>query len=646
MAFSEQDSMQSLSVAEGLVLPGYFRRDRQGIYIDLTQLPSAQEIERIIDRIFGAGFLLRGLEYENFQSLLYGSGDFGGLVAILLAREIAVFPEERLSLYRTLKIDTDQAEYLFEPVQIERKIEVPLFEIGEDGEPVQIGSEEQLECEPTQLDFDEFIAFCWNKGLRFGIDAAKVRRLLAVTHPERVVIAHSQPATEGRDAGVEEQTKALHRSNSPRLLPDGRVDLGQYANRFPQIQKGTLLLMKTPRQLGSSGRELDGTVIEPRLPDDFELSALAGANTHVERQNDQEYLIASISGFLNIDTQTNQISITEKIVNREGVNARTTGNLILEGDEYEEYGEVQEGRIVEGKSLNFHANVYGRVASTGGRILIEQNLAGGMALNRDGDIEVRGIASNAVLRCARGIIRVQRAENSVLVADRVEIESAFQCTILAEEIVIKMAASCTVGGKRVHLEETRCRGSEENLISMLMPDLKGFEHLQTEEQKYLAECEKMMEQLRHGLANMTNQPELQHYLVVAGKLHRKEIKLTPAQQASWQQMGARMAPALKRIKQARDDVAALETEISTINERLADIQAQKEKASAGIQCTLDRINGETRVRPLVVLLESPPLTRMSPRDLRLHLRNPVAGERMIFSASSGEHFAWEHAMPL
>lgn len=634
---------QTVSIVDELILPGYIRREPEGVYVDLTQLPSSQEFERIIDRVFAAGFYLRGLDYKNFQSLLYGTGDFGGLIAIRLADEIAIFSEERQSLYRSVKITDDVAEYMFEPIEIEKRVEVPLYEVGEDGEQIQVGVEQMIERERAHLEFDEFIAHCWKKGLRFGIDSKQVREKLNAQHAERMIIARSLPPTEGKDAGVEEQTKALHRSNAPRLLPDGRVDLGQYANRFPQIHKGTLLLMKTPRVLGEAGRNLDGSNIEPRLPDDFEMSSLAGEGTHVERYNEREYLVASISGFLNIDTQTNQISVTEKIINREGVSSRTTGNLTLEGDEYEEYGEVQEGRIVEGKNLSFHADVFGRVASTGGHILLENNLAGGMALNRDGDIEVRGMASSAVLRTARGTIRVQRAENSTLVADCVEIESAFQCTILAEEIIITTAAACSIAGKRIHIGNIQEKGAEETLISMLMPDLRGFEHLQADERKYLGECEKMIEQLRLGLSAMTSQPELQHYLVVAGKLHRKEIKLNPKQQADWQQLGIRMAPALKKIKQAREDIAALEAEISSIKERIENFEAQKQKASEGIRCSLENVSGDTRVRPLTVLLDAPPITRMSPRDLRLHLRTPVPGEKILFSGNSGS-FTWQNEM--
>ncbi len=641
MSLSPSTSPPSAAEECELILPGYIRRETGRVVVDPAQFPSKQEFERIIDRIFAAGFFLRGLDYPVFQSLLYGKHCPVSSAGIFLAQEIAVFAPERQSLYHPLKITEDQAEYLFEPVALERPYEVPLFETGEDGQDIQVGVEQRMERIPTELDLDEFVAHCWKNGVRFGIDCKRVRELLQVKHPERAVIARSLPPTEGKDAGIAEQTKALHRSDAPSLLPDGRVDLSHYANRFPQIHKGTLLLMKTPRQLGEMGRRLDGQPIEPRLPNDFDIQTLAGEGTHIERYEEREYLVASISGFLDIDAQTNRISVMEKIINREGVSTRTTGDLILEGDQYEEYGEVQEGRNVEGKNLVFHADVFGRVSSTGGNILIDSNLSGGMALNRNGDIEVRGMVSNAVLRSAHGAIRAQRVENSVLVADYVEIESAVQCTILAEVIVLGTAAGCTIGGKRVSIGELRDHGPDDTMISMLMPDLKGFERLQAEERKYLAECEQVNTRLQQNLCTMTNEPEVQQYLVLAGKLQRKEITLSPQQKVKFQQLAAHLAPTLKRIKQTRDDYAAMQLEISGVHERIDKIEEQTRKASDGIGCHLDKVQGVVRVRPLVVLLDAPPLQRMSPRDLRVHLRNSVAGEKMLFSGNASR-VSWQH----
>ncbi|MGE5386361.1 MAG: flagellar assembly protein A [Betaproteobacteria bacterium] len=626
-----------------LVLPGFIVSTPDGVHVDMSRLPSPTELERIVDRIFITGHLLRGLDYQRFQEALYAlEPPTEGLVRI--AAEIVEFPPERRPLYRPVKMAGEQAEYMFEPAQLEKTIMVPLFTTGDDGVEFQSGVEEQTIFEPTSLDFDEFIACAWGQGLKFGIDAAKVRDLIASGRTERTVIAHARPPTKGVDAGILEQSDALHRNNAPARRADGRVDLQQFTNRFPQIREGTRLLMKTPRLLGLPGRKLDGASIEPDLPADLDLETLAGEGTRIERDDGCEYLVADHNGFLDVDTATNKISITVKIINREGVSARTTGNLVLEGDEYEEYGEVQEGRTIQGKSLTFHVNVYGKILSTGGTIQIEQNLVGGMAANREGDIIVKGLASNAHLQTAAGVIRVARAENAVLVADRVEVEWAAQCTILAETVEIGTAQGCAIAGKCVHIAVTQDHSGEETLVSMLLPDLSGFDRLQENDQRYIGECEDMIAQMKRGLSVLASHAETQHYLSMAGSLRRKEITLTPQQQSQWQQMVAKMAPIMKRMQRARDDIAALVTEVATVRERIAKYEADRRDAGCNIECKLDEVHGDTRVRPKIIPLDAPPLARLSPKELRAKLRGLTPGEPSLFVDNSGS-FSWSLLEP-
>jgi uncharacterized protein (DUF342 family) len=100
---------------------------------------------------------------------------------------------------------------------------------------------------------------------------------------------------------VREQTLALHRDDSPAILANGRIDLGFFKNHFPQVAEGTRLLQKMPRRLGQPGRDIDGSVLEPELPRDFEIEDLAGPGTRVERNAKGEFLVAARDGFLNID---------------------------------------------------------------------------------------------------------------------------------------------------------------------------------------------------------------------------------------------------------------------------------------------------------------------------------------------------------
>lgn len=69
---------------------------------------------------------------------------------------------------------------------------------------------------------------------------------------------------------------------------------------------------------------------------------------------------------MSVDPKTSQISINDKIVSRDGVSARTTGNLELKGD-YEEFGEVQEKRVIEGEGITIHADVFGNIVRAAAR---------------------------------------------------------------------------------------------------------------------------------------------------------------------------------------------------------------------------------------------------------------------------------------
>ncbi len=119
----------------------------------------------------------------------------------------------------------------------------------------------------------------------------------------------------------------LRRDNSPKKLPNGQADLRKFQNRFPQIAKGARLLKKKKRVLGKPGFKVSGVMIEPPLPEDFDLQALAGEGTRVENQGVNEFIVATRDGFLSLDVETNHIAVTEKIENKSGVSVKTTGDL-------------------------------------------------------------------------------------------------------------------------------------------------------------------------------------------------------------------------------------------------------------------------------------------------------------------------------
>lgn len=603
-------------------LPACFVEQADGVYIDPAQLPPAHVFMRAVDQMFASGMVLRDLDYAYLQQLLFAPETVNAAAPRKLAARVERMADERKGLYRPVKISDGNAEYVFEPIQVEREV---------DGHPVS---------ERVALDLDEFIACLWQQNVRFGIDIGKVQAALHSQVAERVLVACELPAQSGQDGGVEEQTPDLHRSNAPKVLADGRADLSQFANRFPQVKEGSPLLKKKAPRAGTPGRAIDGKTLLPEAPKDFNLAALAGEGTRIEMQGADEVLVAAMDGFLSVDTQTNQLSINEKIINRDGVSARTTGNLRLQGDEYEEYGEVQEGRVVEGKFLTFHADVAGRVMSTGGAINLEKNLIGGVALNRDGTITVKGRASGAHLQVGKGVVRVQRAENTVIVADRIEVDVAVGCTLLGDQVIVQKSEGCAIAGRRIELAVATGRAGEETLVSMLLPDLTAFDAQRAQEEAYLKECETLLEKMKKGLDIITTQPDFQQFVTTAARLQRKELVLSEQQEAQWHQFKGRMASTVKRASEARADIKALADEIAGVRENIARLVQERAQASAGDYCQIARVEGEARVRTYVVPLDGPALTRLPPKELNAVLRGPAPGERGLFAGAVGE-FQWQ-----
>src|SRR5471032_1026204 len=379
-------------------LPMAIVKRADGVYFKVAA--SAAACQGAVNQVFLASAIFTGLDYAAFLKSLYniGAEPPGEQPLRRFADSIAPFVAARRELYKSVKIINGEAEYYFEPTY---------FHVDD------------LPPQPAKLSFDEFVADMWVKGIRFGIDAPVVRATIAAARPARLVVARRLNAMPGRDATIE-VSRDIHRSNAPRETADGRLDWHTFQNRFPQVKANVKLLRKVPRAAGTRGFELSGIVLEPPAPHDIELSSVAGAGTVIENLPDGEYLVSTVDGFLNVDPGSKRISIGPKIVSREGVSARTTGNLQLNG-EYEEFGEVQEQRVVDGGDITIHGDVYGNINSRGGNIVLSRNLMGGSAINVGGGIHVKGVASGAVLQTKVGEVVLARAENCVISGTRVVI---------------------------------------------------------------------------------------------------------------------------------------------------------------------------------------------------------------------------------
>lgn len=593
-----------------------------GVYADPEVLGTT--LLAAVDAILRSKRYFVGLDYAVLTKALYGHGpdlprDGDGRVMVRLADAIGTFPEARRALYRSVKIADGQAEYYFEPV----------FETD------PAGGER-----PARLDADEFVADMWTKGIRFGADMDAIRDGILAGAAGRMVVARRLAPRSGEDARVEEVTGDLHRSDAPRQLANGKLDLMSFQNRFPQVAKGKRLLRKVPATSGAPGFDLSGIPIAPEPPKDLELDHYAADGTAVDATPEGEFLVARQDGFLNVDPKSSRISISDKIVSRDGVSAKTTGNLQLSGD-YEEFGEVQEQRVIEGDSITVHADVFGHLVSRGGVIRLDRNLVGGSARNADGAVRVRGVASSATIQSANGEVMVRRAENCVISGARVKVEEAINCEIMADEVEVAYAEGGAIAGRRVAIGRAAPRRQGEMLVVVLRPDCGRIDEAMAQVRARIDQFGELAARLRAAMDEASAEPELRKYMLLATRVRKGELVLTPAQQPQFKRLAESVAPRLKELGRLSQQAKEAEGEQQAGQALLARLASQRAERSATASVTLGAMEGEVQVRAMACEPDAGSAYDLPPREIRLRLRDG-AGTELLHAGASGA-WSWNSA---
>jgi hypothetical protein len=594
-------------------------RRRDGVYADPTTL--GKTFLTAFDHVIRGNYYFTDIDYALVIKALYDCGpdlprSGSGEAMVRFASDVAPFDPARRALYKAVKIDGGQAEYYFEPVFM-----------ADPANPDSTG-------QPSALDPDEFVADMWNKGIRFGIDVGAVRQAIAGGKAERVTIAQRLDAAPGRDAQIVEVSDDIHRNDAPRQLANGKLDLMAFQNRFPQIRKNVKLLKKVPRAAGSVGFELSGIVLEPAVPADVDMSPMVGLGTVIEHTADGEFLVSQQAGFLSVDPKSGQISVGDKIVSRDGVSSRTTGNLQLTGD-YEEFGEVQEKRVIEGEGITIHADVFGNIVSRGGTVLLNRNLVGGSAHNARGDIRVNGVASGAVVQASCGEVVMNRAESCIISGTRVTVEHAVNCEIIADEVQVKRAEGCAIAARRITIESAGPRKQSEMLVFALRPDSAQIDEVIKVMTARVDEFSSLAALRKAEMEQMTSEPEVRKYVMLASKIRKKELTLTPEQVPQFQKMALAVGPALKAIAKVSLDVKAAETEHQAGQALVAQLLQQRSDSDGVSQVAVRMVQGDTIVRTMSFNPDGSSTYDLPAKDIKARLRSSAAGGDLIFSGSQG-----------
>jgi uncharacterized protein (DUF342 family) len=626
-------------------LPNYIRKTGNGVMVDLAKMPLDGSFLGFVDRLFAQGAYFTQLDYAALQALLYQPESIHDHVSeIRLAAGIMLLSPARRSLYREVRV-LDQgarAEYLFEPVFLEVSEQLPVYgQADTSGQTPILSYRAKTRLEPTRLDIDEFICVMWSWGVRFGIQVQTVLDAIAANKADRQCVALQRAPQPGRDAELLEQFEGLHRDNSP-LITAGRADLRRFKNRFPQIAKGRRMMKKVPRQLGKPGFRVTGDTIEPDLPKDMNLEALAGPGTCVENGVDGHFISAAVSGFISIDVESNQISVTEKIENKSGINVKTTGDLTLSVDEFVEHGEVQEGRVVEGKHMKFTSTVYGSLVSKSGRIELDDNLSGGRATSAGGSIHIKNRALNAGVEAVGGSIDVHYAENSTLIGDVVVIGHAINCKVIANRLQIGLAQGCTLAAQSVQIEISDVRRGKGNLVSVLVPDATEARRKLTALWAGVADNERKIEALSAEIKKLAADPEFSKLLALDELVRAGKLVLSPVQESNFRQMQNRHMTGLKARQRFAKEEQALRQSLQAKYDEIAQFRQTRSALAAGRGCTIREVVGETCVQEVPTSLGVPNFKGVTGNDLGKMLREMMPAPKRIFLEDRGS-LAWCHA---
>ena len=597
-------------------LPAAIVKRPDGIYFEADA--SAVSCLSAVSQIFLSSAYFSGLDYQVFTKMLYNCGpdlpeSLRGKPLLRFADSIEPFHAVRRGLYKTFKVINGEAEYYFEHV---------FFEVPD------------MPPQPARLNFDEFVSDMWVKGIRFGIDAPAVRDVIATGRLARIIVARRLNAMPGRDAAIVEVSQAIHRSNAPREMSDGRLDLQAFQNRFPQVKPHVKLLRKVPRAPGVRGFELSGLVLEPPPPKDIELTSVAGEGTVIESLRDGEFLVSAVEGFLSVDPGSKRISIGPKIISREGVSARTTGNLQLTG-EYEEFGDVQEQRSVEGGNITIHGDVFGNINSRGGDIVLSRNLMGGSVVNVDGAIRVKGVASGAVLQTKKGEVVLTRAESCIISGTRVVIGEASNCEIMAEEVIIKVAEGCAIAARRIEIIHAGPRKTNEMLLYTLVPDTSRFDKKIAELQPKVAQALREAKLHKDEMDEITAQPEVRNYLTLATRVRKRELTLTPEQEPLFHKMAEAVGPSLRAVAKISLAMKAAQVQREQAEEEVVKVQRQKTAVMRGSRCSVQLLTGDVLLRSMSFVPEGPAAHDRPAKEVKAKVRAASAGMERLFSGHVG-----------
>jgi len=318
-------------------------------------------------------------------------------------------------------------------------------------------------------------------GVVYGVDPTAIERILA--NPEYgtpMIVASGDPVKKGSDAILEYLFETVHEIK-PTVDEDGRIDYRDM-NFIRNIEKGAVLIRKTPAIEGVPGKGVDGSVITAPRGRDFPFKH--GENTKVSE--DGLELVATASGA--IVFQHGQVTVKDLAVISGDVDFNV-GNVECLGS-VRITGTVRSGfKVKAGGNIEIMGDVENGVIEAVGDVLVK----GGCRGTEAGSITAGG---DVIIKYAEG--QKITAGNDVIVGGEL-----INCQVSAKDNVwVKGRIGKIVGGEVRAGKQVKASvfGSDAGAVTVLRVAcdddlLKKYNHAEKEVDRLQADSERVKESL-------------------------------------------------------------------------------------------------------------------------------------------------------
>jgi hypothetical protein len=260
---------------------------------------------------------------------------------------------------------------------------------------------------------------------------------------------------------------------------------------------------------------------------------------------------------------------------------------------------------------------------------------GGTAINAEGAIRVKGVASGAVLQTKRGEVALARAESCIISGTRVVIGEASNCEIMADEVIIKVAEGCAIAARKIEIIHAGPRKQSEMLLYTLVPDVTKFDRKIAELLPKVSQALRDAEQRKAEMDAITGQPEVRNYLNLATRVRKREVILTTEQEPLFHKMATTVGPSLRAVARISLAIKAAQAQREQAQEEVNQVEREKSALMNGSRCTVHMLTGDVLARTMSFVPDGPPPYDRPPKELKAKVRGADAGMTKIFSGHVG-----------